>query len=162
MILIAFGALNPELVRAVQRFRGAIYAADGAIHELEDGRHIEPEDESAYHLVDWRAGSIVACLRYRRKGAGLVRVGGWAVAPQVRGTRAAVRLVIEAVKLGAWCGDHTGHATATARHGSAEILARLGGRVVMRYYDSSYGCDMAFLEFKLSDLAAARSTRRSA
>ena len=152
MLIVTSGALSPELVEAVQRFRGRIYYADGAVPELTDGRHLECADERAYHVVLFRAGEIVACLRYWREQRGErmeVRIGGWAVAPELRGTRAGVRLALEAVRLARHFGDRRGIATATVRHNSAGILERLGGRVLARYWDSDYGCEMERLEFSL-------------
>ena len=152
MLLVALGAVSPELVEAVQRFRGRIYQADGAVVELTDGRHVEFADTSAYHVVLLREGGIAACLRYLRESRPdrpRVRIGGWAVAPELRGTRVAVRLALEAVRLARHFGDRSGIATATVRHNSAGILGRLGGRVLARYWDAAYGCEMERLEFTL-------------
>lgn len=155
MLIVALGWLSPELVEQVQRFRGSIYIADGAIPKLDNGRHIEALDETSYHLVFFRQGEIKACLRYQRdyrNGAGRARLGGWAVAPELRGTRVGVRLALAAVRLAEQLGDQSGEARATTRHGSADILKKLGGRLRARYWDADYGCEMEYLEFHLSEM----------
>lgn len=159
MIVVASGFLSPELVEAVQRFRGSVYLADGAVLQLDNGHHIEALDETSYHLVFLRKGEIKACLRYKRdyrNGWGRARIGGWAVAPELRGTRVGVRLALEAVRLAEKLGDQSGIATATTRHHSADILKRLGGKLLARYWDRNYGCEMEYLEFHLSDMRQLR------
>ena len=136
MLIIAPGFLSLELVEAVQRFRGSVYLEDGAVLELDHGRHIEAIDETNYHIVFFRDGELKGCLHYKRdyrNGSGRARIGGWAVAPELRGTRVGVRLALEAVRLAEKLGDRSGVATATTRHHSAEILKRLGGRMLARY-----------------------------
>lgn len=155
MMIVAPGFLSPELVAAVQQFRGSVYLEDGAILQLEKGRHVEALDENSYHIVYLHRGEIKACLRYKRDyrgGSSQARIGGWAVAPEMRGTRLAVRLALTAVRLARDLGDQYGTATATTRHDSAEILKRLGGRSLRRYYDATYGCEMELLEFYLSEM----------
>lgn len=154
MLIVADGTLNPELVAAVQAFRGAIYAADGAVAP---GPHVEALDARSYHLILWRGGAIAGTLRYTRKGRGEAKIGGWAMAPDARGTRASIRLALEAVRLAERLGDTYGTATATVRHGSAEILKRLGGKCLMRYHDAAYGCEMEYLTFTLADMQHRRA-----
>ena len=59
---------HSRLLASVQRFRGAIYAADGAVPKsalLSDGRHEAPGDDQAWHLVSVSpSGKVRACLRY--------------------------------------------------------------------------------------------------
>src|SRR5437763_787501 len=105
MLIIAEAHHNAELVRAIQRFRGAIYAADGAIHELPDGRHIEAADERSWHIAAFVNAEIAGAIRYERKGAGRVRVGGWCVAAEHRGGRIGIKLALECVHLAERLGD---------------------------------------------------------
>jgi len=47
-------ASHDHLLHEIQRFRGAIYLQDGAIHSDQlttDGRHVTVEDEKAWHMV---------------------------------------------------------------------------------------------------------------
>ena len=155
MIVVAVGWLSPELVEAVQRFRGAIYAADGAV-TFDGDRHIEAADAESYHVVLLRDGEIKACLRYQQIRNHCARIGGWAVAAELRGTRAAVRIALEAVRLAERLGDQSGVAKATVRHGSADILRKMGGRLIFRYWDADYGCEMDFLEFHLPEMKSRR------
>ena len=57
-----------SMLASVQRFRGAIYSADGAVPKsllTSDGRHRAPGDEQAWHLISMGPGNQVrACLRY--------------------------------------------------------------------------------------------------
>ena len=52
----------------MQRFRGSIYAADGAVPSSSltaDGRHRAPGDEEAWHLISLGSkGEVRACLRF--------------------------------------------------------------------------------------------------
>jgi hypothetical protein len=61
-----------QLLREVQRLRGAIYLQDGAIqtHQLTpDGRHHTEEDEQSWHLLFLNsAGRVSACMWYRDLG----------------------------------------------------------------------------------------------
>lgn len=66
-------AVNPaarkECVSTLQKFRGAIYVADGAIPASaldEHGRHKSPADDDSWHLVVQDARSMVSgCMRVR-------------------------------------------------------------------------------------------------
>ena len=62
-------ARHEALVRAIQRFRGAIYHQDGAIKPEQlsaDGLHLTPEDDQSWHLLMMnRDGGISACVWYR-------------------------------------------------------------------------------------------------
>jgi hypothetical protein len=57
-----------KIFKAMQRFRGASYLADGALrpHNLTaDGRHCQPVDADSWHLlVHDDYGSLVSCARY--------------------------------------------------------------------------------------------------
>jgi hypothetical protein len=83
-----------------------------------------------------------------------VEVGGWALAPEWRGTRAALEIAVGSFALGQLWGGAIGACSATFRHGSASILGRLGGRPLQAagislpcYYDPQYGCMMEVLRF---------------
>jgi hypothetical protein len=52
----------------MQRFRGQVYAKDGAIkeHDLIDGRHVVEADDYSWHLlVHDENGTIAGCIRYQ-------------------------------------------------------------------------------------------------
>jgi hypothetical protein len=90
----------------------------------------------------------------RRTGLSYVEVGGWALAPEWRGTKAAMDILAGSYALGELWGGCLGVATATVRHGSASILRRMGGTSLQAdgedlppYYDPQYGCDMELLRF---------------
>jgi len=78
--LVPFGHMAGDpsrhcrLLGESQRLRGRIYLKDGAITEDEltfDGRHIQPADDSSWHLltVD-RSDKVTACIRYLAHPAG--------------------------------------------------------------------------------------------
>jgi hypothetical protein len=58
-----------SLVGEIQRFRGGVYLADGAIqrHQLTtDGRHETPEDDKSWHMLLTNGQQqITACILYR-------------------------------------------------------------------------------------------------
>ncbi|MEO8100717.1 MAG: hypothetical protein ABI811_23670 [Acidobacteriota bacterium] len=60
---------HQELIDGVQRLRGNIYVADGAVkpHELSSGgRHVEPADPLAWHIIGIAPdGTPHSCLRHR-------------------------------------------------------------------------------------------------
>ena len=70
-----FGKTSPDvtsrdrLLREMQRLRGAMYVADGAIGPealTRDGRHCTPEDDVSWHLLMTNAArEITACVWYR-------------------------------------------------------------------------------------------------
>ena len=57
-----------DLFASMQRFRGGIYQADGAIEPsdlTDDGRHRVPIDSESWHVLSLDCdGNVVACLRY--------------------------------------------------------------------------------------------------
>src|SRR6186713_654060 len=65
---VADGDERSEILRAVQRLRGSVYLAEGAVqpHQLErDGRHVTREDDRAWHMVTRDGnGEITACSWY--------------------------------------------------------------------------------------------------
>ncbi|MDP9171509.1 MAG: hypothetical protein M3N54_12895, partial [Acidobacteriota bacterium] len=58
----------------MQRLRGTLYLADGAIgaeHLSHDGRHILPTDDQSWHLLTLGdSGEVLGCTRYLQHGAG--------------------------------------------------------------------------------------------
>lgn len=145
MLIVAEGRFNPDLVRKIATFRRETYARDGVQVSSAD-------DAGSWHCAILRDGAIDGCVRYKRVGNGFVRIGGWAVRETRRGTRDAVRLALRCVELAQELGDVRGIATATTRHRSAMVLERLGGKVIHRYFDQHYQCEMAAIEFWLSGM----------
>jgi len=83
-----------------------------------------------------------------------VEIGGWALAPEIRGSVEALRMVLSAYAFFRALGGAVGLATATVRHSSASILRRIGGRPLQHnglqvpsYQDPQYGCSMEMLRF---------------
>jgi hypothetical protein len=83
-----------------------------------------------------------------------VEVGGWALAPELRCSTAAVTIALTAFALAERLGGCLGITTATRNHGSASILRRLGGRPIEwegvplpSYFDPQYNCEMEILRF---------------
>ena len=90
----------------------------------------------------------------RERGVPYVEVGGWAIAPERRGTIEALRLALATYGLAQLLGGSLGITTATVRHSSAMILRRIGGRrfqwdgaELPPYYDPQYECEMEMLRF---------------
>jgi hypothetical protein len=83
-----------------------------------------------------------------------VEVGGWALAPELRGTSEALRIALGTFSMARLLGGCIGVTTATERHCSASILRRIGGQPLMtqgieipRYFDSRFDCEMEILRF---------------
>jgi hypothetical protein len=59
--------LHAEYLAEVQRLRGTVYHADGAIRELtSDGRHEMPEDDRSWHFIALdSARRVCGCMWYR-------------------------------------------------------------------------------------------------
>lgn len=92
--------------------------------------------------------------RVREEKLHYVEVGGWALAEEWRGTRAALEILVGSFALGQIWGGAIGSCTATARHSSASMLRRLGGQSfesmgepIPAYEDQHYGCTMELLRF---------------
>jgi hypothetical protein len=187
-----------ELIAEMQRLRGMIYAADGAIQPSQltfSGRHVSQADYESWHLLTVRwDGEILGCIRFlrhpntvhyhqlrvsdappahsgdwangfvssisseleaaRRFNFSYVEIGGWALAPELRGTTEALHAVLSTYALAQLQGGALGITTATERNGSASILRRLGGRslewdgaALPPYFDDQYRCEMEVLRF---------------
>jgi hypothetical protein len=81
-------------------------------------------------------------------------VGGWGLTEELRCTTAAIRIALATYALARIYGGSISIGTATLRHCSASILARIGGRPVSykgvelpQYYDPQYKCMMRILRF---------------
>lgn len=90
----------------------------------------------------------------RERGYSYVEIGGWALAEDWRGTRAALEILVASYALAHLWGGCLGACTATARHGSSSILRRIGGssfqvqgETLPAYEDPQYGCQMELLRF---------------
>ncbi len=90
----------------------------------------------------------------RERGYSYVEIGGWALAEEWRGTRAALEILVASYALAHLWGGCLGACTATARHGSSSILRRIGGssfqlngETLPAYEDAQYGCQMELLRF---------------
>jgi len=106
----------------------------------------------------WGAKLRLAVARERRiaawKDASFVEVGGWAISANLRGTTEALRIALATYALADCLGGCIGVTTATARHRSATILRKIGGRPLAvedtelpRYFDPQYECEMEILRF---------------
>jgi hypothetical protein len=91
----------------------------------------------------------------RRNDLSYVEIGGWALATAWRGTKAGLDILAASYALGDLWGGCLGVCTATARHGSASILRRMGGssfhydgNPIPAYEDPQYGCEMELLRFE--------------
>jgi hypothetical protein len=108
--------------------------------------------------AEWR-GRLKAAVdselaQARRDDLNYVEAGGWAIAQEHRGSREGLRIALATYGLAQLLGGCIGITTATARHGSADILCRLGGNPLEAegetlpvYFDAQYGCDMEILRF---------------
>lgn len=83
-----------------------------------------------------------------------VEIGGWALAEEWRGTRAALEILVASYALAHLWGGCLGACAATARHGSSSILRRIGGcsflvggEPLPAYEDPQYACQMELLRF---------------
>jgi hypothetical protein len=90
----------------------------------------------------------------REAGFSYLEIGGWALAPEIRGTAEALKSVLAIYALGSLQGGALGISTTTERNGSSSILRRLGGKplesggsALPRYYDENYRCEMEVLRF---------------
>jgi len=101
-----------------------------------------------------RSAAETQLIQSHREGLGFGEAGGWALAEQLRGTTAALQMVLATYSLAQLLGDAFVISTATLRNGSATILRRIGGRGLSAsdaelpvYYDPLYKCEMQLLRF---------------
>ena len=90
----------------------------------------------------------------RAHGMSYVEAGGWALAEEWRGTRAALEILVASYALAHLWGGCLGSCYATVRHSSSSILRRIGGsplevkgETLPPYEDPHYGCRMELLRF---------------
>lgn len=91
--------------------------------------------------------------RARAMAVDFFEIGGWALAKQIRCTRAALHTALSAYALAQILGGGVGVALATVRNQSASILKRIGGQSLggsPPYFDPRYGCHMEALTFNSS------------
>jgi hypothetical protein len=95
----------------------------------------------------------------RRKGLAIIEPGGWAVDEDMRGSCEAVSIAIGALAWAQTLDDCIGFLTATAKHGSAAILRRLGarnlqahGQTIPGYFEPAWGCNAELLRFDTNSL----------
>ena len=92
--------------------------------------------------------------RARALNQSYVEIGGWALAEEWRGTKAALEILVASYALAHLWGGCIASCMATVRHGSSSILRRIGGaslqaggETVPPYHDRHYGCTMEMLRF---------------
>lgn len=90
----------------------------------------------------------------REKRFSYVEIGGWALAEEWRGSRAALEILVGSYALANLWGGCLGVCTATVRHGSSSMLRRIGGtgltyrnEELPPYEDPQYDCLMELLRF---------------
>jgi hypothetical protein len=90
----------------------------------------------------------------RNAGFSYVEVGGWAVAPEIRGTTEFLRSLLSTYAWSRMIGGALGLCAATERNGSSSILRRIGGRSIQwdgaalpAYFDHRFNCQMHLLSF---------------
>lgn len=90
----------------------------------------------------------------RALGMSYVELGGWALAEEWRGTKAALKILLASYAWATLMGGCLCACTATVRHGSSSILRRIGGDTLRydgerlpKYLDPAYGCEMEILRF---------------
>ena len=99
--------------------------------------------------------AVEADVQYARKeGLSYVEVGGWALAEEWRGTKAALEILLASYAWAQSIGNCICACTATVRNNSASILRRIGARSLQvddeslpTYSDPQYGCLMELLRF---------------
>ena len=89
-----------------------------------------------------------------RKNVAFAEAGGWALAPEIRCSTAAVDIVLLTFALAERLGGCIGITTAARLRGSASILQRIGGQRIAfqgeelpAYYDPQYHCEIELLRF---------------
>jgi hypothetical protein len=116
-------------------------------------RHSPLATSRTWQVPLWAAVSA-EIAQAQSLGVRYAEVGGWAVDCAARHTCDGLVVALAAYCLGRVRGETLGITTATARHGSSNILCRLGGRpleadgtTLPPYFDRRYGCMMEILRF---------------
>jgi hypothetical protein len=97
--------------------------------------------------------------RARLNGLAIIEPGGWVIDEDLRGSCEAVSIAIGAFAWAQILDDCIGFLTATAKHGSATILRRLGarnlqahGQTIPGYFEPAWGCNAELLRFDTNSL----------
>jgi hypothetical protein len=129
-------------------------AHSGHVHFDDTGLSNSPLSWSAEWASSLRIAVQFEIERANRLGIDFVEVGGWALAQELRGTGAALRIALGTFSVARLLGGCIGLTTATSRHSSASILGRIGGqpltaggREIPGYFDLAYRCRMKILRF---------------
>jgi hypothetical protein len=95
----------------------------------------------------------------RLNGLAVIEPGGWVIDEDLRGSCEAVSIAIGALAWAQILDDCIGFLTATAKHGSATILRRLGarhlqahGQTIPEYFEPAWGCKAELLRFDTNSL----------
>jgi hypothetical protein len=132
-------------------------------------RYLEHPNGTTFNDLRIRHSALASCSQWgsalrgavekelataSRLGFSYCEFGGWAMAPQIRGTAECLRHALSSYAWSRLIGGAIGISTATERNGSASILQRLGGRSlewggssIPPYFDGKYGCQMRMLRF---------------
>jgi hypothetical protein len=175
-IYLEDGAIQPGELTADQRHVLPIDQRSWHVISIEKNgelsgclRFLEESDASRFEDL-WLHGAAVAHCpssgpRVRRAVEGQMErarkerlrfgeVGGWAISKHRRCSWEALRIVLSTYGLLQFLGGCVGLATATVRHGSADILRKIGlgslcagDMPVAPYYEPQYGCLMEMLCF---------------
>lgn len=93
-------------------------------------------------------------VQTRSEQIGYAELGGWAIAPKYRCTKAALEILVSSYVWGEMIGGCVSSCTATVRHKSSTILRKIGGKNysyqgedIPAYHDPQYGCLMEILRF---------------
>jgi hypothetical protein len=135
----------------------------GCVRYHERSRDIDPRELTVWNSalgrsMQWERPlefALSAELRLaRRLGYLFAEIGGWALAPEIRGTTEALRMTLGIFAFSEQLGGAVGLSTVTQRHCSASILKRIGGRPLEfngsplpPYYDPLYDCQMEVMRF---------------
>jgi predicted GNAT family N-acyltransferase len=147
-----------RLLHKLQTFRGDCYVRLGALQRDQlhtSGRHVQPQDLEAWHLLSLKkndelaAGLRLVLVEHPRE----LRVGGWCVHQQVRGSREAFEILMAAWALAALLNVQWATAVATSSFSkSADILKRIGGQLVRAYHDETYKSPVEEIRFDVSKI----------
>jgi hypothetical protein len=131
------------------------------LHQEPSGRFCDPlplPPTALAHCPNW-GGKLKKAVqteiaRAREEHLLFGDVGGWAIAPDRRRGLDCLRMILAGYSLMQLLGGVVGIATATCKHGSAQILRKLGlrpleadGESIPAYYDAHYNSEMEVLRF---------------
>ena len=141
---------EPQALEVIQEFRGGIYSVAGPLIAVSGGKNIHRSDPKSYHIVVVKGSDLVGCARYERIFRPLrqcwVELGGFAIAPNLRGSRVVLAIIKKAKEMATIFGDTKFYAHASVQYGSSSILRKLGGHTVSQYWDPEYKRNVDVLE----------------